>query len=192
MNKKSMLIAPLFFFCSSWLHAEETVPAAVSSAVYTINRLGGGSLRTQVTAADVPSEQGYMMSRVSLRHELSRFKNDLVELLVRPGFLDLRDPGLPNTPNEDLGWNGAMEFGNFGIAQDLDAGKAFLSQLTLFRFEILDPRDSSYKPVSWHTRIDWKRITPMLIIASRLITEPVGPGSKARKNRLFSVFWKVI
>lgn len=127
-----------------------------------------------VAAPDAAPEQGHATSRVALRHEVSRFNSDLVELSFRPAYHDFRDPALA------YGSNAAIDFGNFGIAQDLDADRAFLSRFTLISIESLEPRGRFFKPVSWHTRLGWRRKSAD---ARHRFTFNVGAGGAWKQGR---------
>ena len=102
-------------------------------------------------APGVSPEMGHATSRLSVRYQTSQLNNDNLELTFRPAYHDFRDP------SSAYGSNAAINFGEIGIARDLDANKVFVSRFNLISIESLEPRGSFFKPVSWHTRVNWHR-----------------------------------
>ncbi len=94
-------------------------------------------------------DQGHGTSRVELGIE-NKDGNILHTLQYRPAYHDFLDP------SAGYGENTAIDFISPTLAWDAD-GRAFLKAFTLLDIQSVEPRDHFFKPVSWRTRIAWRK-----------------------------------
>jgi len=104
-----------------------------------------------VAATELAPEKGHETARVSVRVVARDNKADHLELGFRPAYHDFRDPG------KAYGTNAAIDFFHTVIARDLETDQIFLRQLRIIGIESIEPRGDFFKPISWHTRLDWER-----------------------------------
>jgi len=81
------------------------------------------------------------------------FDNDenRFQLNYRAAYHDLRDPSTA------YGNRAAISFLSVSAARDSVDEKAYLSELTLFNVESVEPRSRFFKPFSWRTSFGWTR-----------------------------------
>ena len=115
------------------------------------SKLGIQSQPLEVAAPDFSPDAGHGTARVSLQLRTSENGPDVAELQLRPAYHDFRDP---SAAFDD---KAAIQMGLIGVARDLDADKIFLRRFTIISIESIEPRGEFFKPVSWHTNLDWQR-----------------------------------
>ena len=115
------------------------------------SKLGVKTELANVTAPATSPDKGHGTSRVSLQYHRQDKLPDTIEFQFRPAYHDFRDP---SAAFDD---KAAIEMGLIGIAQDLEADRAFLRRFTLLSIESIEPRGDFFQPVSWHTNLKWER-----------------------------------
>ena len=96
-------------------------------------------------------ELGHETARLSMRWVNRQSAANQLELGFRPAYHDYKDPSY------SYGSNAAIDFFNIVAAKDLESNDYFLRLLRLISIESIEPRGEFFKPVSWHTRLDWER-----------------------------------
>lgn len=132
------------------------------------SKLGVRSVEPEVAAPASAPDAGHGTSRISLNYTSTSNDANTVELQFRPAYHDFRDP---SAAFDD---KAAIELGVIGIGQDLSADRAFLRRFTLVSIESIEPRGAFFKPISWHTNVDWERADAD---ARHVFTFNVGAGA---------------
>ena len=115
------------------------------------SKLSVTTLEPDTPATLAAPELGHETARLSTRWVQRRSAADQLEFGFRPAYHDYRDP------SHAYGSNAAIDFFNIVAAQDLDTKDYFLRLLRLISIESIEPRGEFFKPISWHTRLDWER-----------------------------------
>ncbi len=115
------------------------------------SKLGIQSESLEVTAPDFSPDAGHGTARISLQYHTSDNGPEIAELQLRPAYHDFRDP---SAAFDD---KAAIQMGVIGLARDLDVDKSFLRRFTIISIESIEPRGEFFKPVSWHTNLEWER-----------------------------------
>jgi hypothetical protein len=115
------------------------------------SKLGIKSTNPLIEQPTSSPDAGHGTSRIGIQHHYNREGSTITELSFRPAYHDFRDP---STGFDD---KAAIEMALISVAHDADADKFFLKQFTLLSIESLEPRGIFFKPVSWHTNIQWQR-----------------------------------
>lgn len=115
------------------------------------SKLGIQSEDPDVPVPVTPPDAGHGTARIGLNYLYSEQNSDLAELTFRPAYHDFRDPSAA------FDKKASIELGLLSIAQDLDTNDVFLNQFTIVSIESIEPRGQFFKPVSWHTNLNWER-----------------------------------
>ena len=115
------------------------------------SKLGIKSENPVIIKPENSPDAGHGTSRIGVQYHYNDKGSDLTELSFRPAYHDFRDP---SAGYDD---KAAIEMGLISVAHDVDADKFFLKQFTLISIESLEPRGTFFKPISWHTNIQWQR-----------------------------------
>jgi hypothetical protein len=135
----------------------KTDPSAKGSSpreIAILSRRSKLGIKSKTPLIQKPSsspDAGHGTSRIGLQYHHNREGSNLTELSFRPAYHDFRDP---STGFDD---KAAIEMGLIIVAHDADADTFFLKQFTLISIESLEPRGTFFKPISWHTNIQWQR-----------------------------------
>lgn len=105
----------------------------------------------KVTTPTSSPHQGHGTSRIGIEYQHTEHGSNQVALSFRPAYHDFRDP---SAGYDD---KAAIEMGHISVAHDADADTFFLKQFTLISVESIEPRGTFFKPISWHTSIQWQR-----------------------------------
>jgi len=109
------------------------------------------SVAPEVKAPDLAPHLGHETARLSISTSAFNSDNSRIELNYRPAYHDLRDP------SRAYGTRSAIDFLSVSVARDSMDEKLFLSELTLFSIDSIEPRNQFFKPVSWRTRLGWQK-----------------------------------
>lgn len=115
------------------------------------SKLGIPSEPLEVAAPDFSPDAGHGTARISLQYHTSDNGPELAEIQLRPAYHDFRDP---SAAFDD---KAAIQMGVIGLARDLDNDKSFLRRFTIISIESIEPRGEFFKPISWHTNLEWQR-----------------------------------
>lgn len=106
-----------------------------------------------VQAVQAAPELGHKTTRLSMRLVNRQANANHLEIGFRPAYHDFKDPAYA------YGNNAAIDFFKIVAARDLQTDENFLRLLRLISIESIEPRGEFFKPISWHTRLDWERPT---------------------------------
>ncbi len=106
-----------------------------------------------VETSQAAPELGHETTRASIRLVNRQANANHLEIGFRPAYHDFKDP------SKAYGNNAAIDFFNVVAARNLETDENFLRLLRLISIESIEPRGEFFKPVSWHTRLDWERPT---------------------------------
>lgn len=115
------------------------------------SKLGVKTVLPVIAPPATSPDRGHGTSRVGLQYHKLDELPDTIEFQFRPAYHDFRDP---SAAFDD---KAAIEMGLIGIAQDLEADRAFLRRFTLLSIESIEPRGDFFQPISWHTNLKWER-----------------------------------
>ncbi|ASJ72581.1 DUF4105 domain-containing protein [Granulosicoccus antarcticus] len=115
------------------------------------SKLGIQTEAAAITTPEFAPDTGHGTSRVSLQYSTSKKGSDIAELQLRPAYHDFRDPSAA------FDGKAAIQMGLIGLARDLEQDKFFLRRFTLLSIQSIEPRGEFFKPVSWHTNVEWLR-----------------------------------
>lgn len=115
------------------------------------SKLGVKSTQAITPEPEASPDSGHGTSRVSLLYHDLEDSPNTIELQFRPAYHDFRDP---SAAFDD---KASIELGLIGIALDTDADEAFLRRFTIVSIESIEPRGDFFKPISWHTNLEWER-----------------------------------
>lgn len=118
------------------------------------SKLGIKSRELSLSEPGPAPDAGHATARLSIQYHDIENQADLLELQFRPAYHDFRDP---SAAYDD---KASIQLGVIGVAQDLNSHKSFLRRVTLVSIESIEPRGEFFKPVSWHTNLDWQREMP--------------------------------
>ncbi|NND90581.1 MAG: DUF4105 domain-containing protein, partial [Granulosicoccus sp.] len=117
------------------------------------SRLGVRTIQPDVVPPAAPPDAGHGTARLSVLYHETEKGPPIAELQLRPAYHDFRDP---SAAFDD---KAAIQLGLIGVARDLEDDRSFVRRFTLIRIESIEPRGEFFKPISWHTRLDWQRRT---------------------------------
>jgi len=137
------------------------------------SKLGIPSTAPKVTPPENPPDKGHGTARIGVAYQYGDALFEQIELTYRPAYHDFRDPSAA------YGDNAAIELGLIGVAYEIESKDAFVKRFTLVSIESIEPRGEIFKPISWHTNLDWYRPTAK---ASHEITFNVGAGVAYQSN----------
>ena len=149
------------------------------------SKLGIKSVIPLIKTPETTPVDGHGTSRIGLDYRLSDVDSDIIELSFRPAYHDFRDP------SAGFDDKAAIELGGLSVAYDVDQDQFFFKRFTLARIESVEPMGRFYRPVSWHTNIEWDRPNAS---ASHQFTFNVGAGiakQTATNKPVFFVFGEV-
>jgi hypothetical protein len=164
----------------------KTDPSAKGSSpreIAILSRRSKLGIKSTTPLAQQPTSSpdiGHGTSRVGLQYHHNREGSNITEVSFRPAYHDFRDP------SAGFDDRAAIEMGLISVAHDSDADKFFLKQLTLISIESLEPRGSFFKPISWHTNIQWQRPHAN---ARHQFSFNVGAGTATQSNPTSPVFF---
>ena len=115
------------------------------------SKLSVTTTEPKVTAPLAAPELGHETARLSTRWVNRQSAANQLEVGFRPAYHDFRDP------SSSYGSNAAIDFFNIVAAHDLESDDYFLRTLRLISIESIEPRGEFFKPISWHTRLEWER-----------------------------------
>lgn len=144
------------------------------------SKLGIQSSTPDIPAPLSPPDRGHGTARLGLSYHYSRRGTDQVEINFRPAYHDFRDPSAA------FGTTAAIELGLLGLAVETETDTAFLRRFTIVSIESIEPRDTFFKPVSWHTNLGWERATAQ---SRHEFTFNVGAGVAFQRNATLPVFF---
>lgn len=127
-----------------------------------------------------PPDAGHGTARVGLNYRYSKQHSELAELTLRPAYHDFRDPSAA------FDTKASIELGLLSVAQDLDTNDAFLRKFTIVSIESIEPRGEFFKPISWHTNLDWQRFGAD---SRHVFTFNVGAGTAYETSSRHPVFF---
>ncbi|MBX2881995.1 MAG: DUF4105 domain-containing protein [Granulosicoccus sp.] len=133
-----------------------------------------------VEAPEAPPERGHGTSRLGLSYRSIEQGADQLELSYRPAYHDFQDPSAA------YGSNAAIELGLLSMGYEQQTERFFLRRFTLVSIESIEPRGPVFKPVSWHTTLQWDRATAN---SRHEFTFNVGAGVAYQSSRRAPVFF---
>ncbi|MFK8076404.1 MAG: DUF4105 domain-containing protein [Granulosicoccus sp.] len=115
------------------------------------SKLGIKSVVPDIARPESTPVDGHGTSRIGLRYRFSDNSADIVELSFRPAYHDFRDP------SAGFDDKAAIELGGVSVAHDRGNNEFFLKRVTLASIQSVEPIGRFYKPVSWHTTVEWDK-----------------------------------
>lgn len=137
------------------------------------SKLGIKSVLPDIATPQSTPVDGHGTSRIGLRYRFSDNNADIVELSFRPAYHDFRDP------SAGFDDKAAIELGGISVAHDRKNNEFFLKRVTLASIQSVEPIGIFYKPVSWHTTIEWDKPNAT---ASHQFTFNVGAGIAVQRQ----------
>ncbi|NND90656.1 MAG: hypothetical protein HKN42_07300, partial [Granulosicoccus sp.] len=137
------------------------------------SKLGIRTIQPDVVPPAAAPDAGHGTARLSVLYHETENGPPIAELQLRPAYHDFRDP---SAAFDD---KAAIQLGLIGVARDLEDDRSFVRRFTLIRIESIEPRGEFFKPISWHTRLDWQRRTAD---ARHEFTFNVGAGAAFQKE----------
>jgi len=134
---------------------KDNSPAGLSAAERSVlSRRSKLSVRTEppdVAPTDLAPQLGHDTARLSFSGRAFEEDVSRYELTYRAAYHDERDPSAA------YGTRAAISLLSISIARDNIDESAYLSQVTAFSIDSVEPRTKFFKPLSWRTSAIWQR-----------------------------------